>query len=47
MPRIVRKEVGKIYETRKVKTFGDKLKEWIAIAGGIAIFLWIVSHIGG
>ena len=32
MPKYVREEVGKIYRTRKVKTFGDHVKEWIGAA---------------
>lgn len=36
-------EIGKIYRTRKVKTFGDKVKEFFEmVAGAISIIVVIV-----
>lgn len=47
MPKIIEEKVGTIVRRRKVKTFGDKLKEWIANGVGIAVFLWLLSHAFG
>ena len=43
MPRYTHEEIGKIYRTRKVKTFGDKVKEFFEmVAGAISIIVVIV-----
>ncbi|MBM9593943.1 hypothetical protein [Roseitranquillus sediminis] len=45
MPKQIHEEIGKIYRTRTVKTFGDKVKETL---GGIAVLvfvLWIIVSI--
>ncbi|WP_193747979.1 hypothetical protein [Leisingera sp. ANG-S5] len=48
MPKKVTKEVGKIYRSYEVKTFGDKVKEFLeGLAGFIIIMAIIGIFIGG
>lgn len=48
MPKKVTKEVGKIYRSYEVKTFGDKVKEFLeGLVGFIVIMAIIGIFIGG
>ncbi|WP_171168091.1 hypothetical protein [Ruegeria sp. HKCCA0370] len=48
MPKIIEREVGKIVHRQKVKTFGDKVKEFLeGLAGFIIIMAIIGVFIGG
>ena len=48
MPKFIEREVGKIVHRQKVKTFGDKVKEFLeGLAGFIVIMVIIGLFIGG
>ncbi len=44
MPKYIREEVGKVYRTRKVKTFWDKLKEWAGAAVAVYVVLLVIAN---
>ncbi|MBO4168852.1 hypothetical protein [Cereibacter azotoformans] len=43
MPRYVDEEVGKIVRRRTVKTFGDKVKEFVQQLIGGVVVIFIIS----
>lgn len=48
MPKKVTQEVGKIYRSYEVKTFGDKVKEALQNIAGVLLVLAIIGFfIGG
>lgn len=47
MPRIIEEEVGKIVRRRKVKTFGDKAKEFLEGLAAVVVVLVIIGLIFG
>lgn len=48
MPKIIEEQVGTIIRRRKVKTFGDKLKEVLQGIASVAFVLMLIGlFIGG
>ncbi len=47
MPRVIEEEVGKVIRRRTVKTFGDKVKEFLQGLAGFAVLLFIIASVFG
>lgn len=47
MPKKVTKEVGKIYRSYEVKTFGDKVKEFLEGIAAIVLVIVVLGAIFG
>lgn len=47
MPKYINEEIGKVIRRRKVKTFGDQVKEFLERLAGVAVVVVILSLIFG
>ena len=45
MPRYIEEEVGQIVRRRKVKTFGDKVKEFFEGLAGLVVIIVILYFV--